>query len=210
MLVCAFYHFIAHETAGAACIRLSLRPDRRGREVASKPRVQRAARSRSHVCSPRSCPLKFRSKLSQRHCEEHLRRSNLSFFGGAWKKAGLLRGACHRARIRATRWLAMTLIGLFEIRKTVARMEPTGRRKAPPVGAIRGQPHSIRDRAGGRALRTRRRASRRFAHHKLQVRLMIRRIEQASRHGLCLPLAGAEYRPRLRRFERSFNENKMS
>jgi hypothetical protein len=24
------------------------------------------------------------------------------------KKAGLLRGACHRARIRATRWLAMT------------------------------------------------------------------------------------------------------
>jgi hypothetical protein len=23
-------------------------------------------------------------------------------------KAGLLRGACHRARIRATRWLAMT------------------------------------------------------------------------------------------------------
>ena len=27
---------------------------------------------------------------------------------------GLLRGACHRARIRATRWLAMT-VGLFEI-----------------------------------------------------------------------------------------------
>ena len=26
MLVCAFYHFIAHETAGAARIRLSLRP----------------------------------------------------------------------------------------------------------------------------------------------------------------------------------------
>src|SRR5258708_39134135 len=29
----------------------------------------------------------------------------LSFRG---RKAGLLRGACHRARIRATRWLAMT------------------------------------------------------------------------------------------------------
>jgi hypothetical protein len=31
---------------------------------------------------------------------------------------GLLRGACHRARIRATRWLAMTgyesCLGLFE------------------------------------------------------------------------------------------------
>jgi hypothetical protein len=26
MLVCAFHHFIAHETAGAARIRLSLRP----------------------------------------------------------------------------------------------------------------------------------------------------------------------------------------
>jgi hypothetical protein len=26
MLVCAFHHFIARETAGAACIRLSLRP----------------------------------------------------------------------------------------------------------------------------------------------------------------------------------------
>jgi hypothetical protein len=33
MLVCAFYHFIAHETAGAARIRLSLRPLTRGREV---------------------------------------------------------------------------------------------------------------------------------------------------------------------------------
>jgi hypothetical protein len=33
MLVCAFYHFIAHETAGAARIRLSLRPLTRGRDV---------------------------------------------------------------------------------------------------------------------------------------------------------------------------------
>src|SRR5712671_6906546 len=44
----------------------------------------------------------------------------LSFFPGAKRrsnpvfffrhKAGLLRGACHRARIRATRWLAMTVL----------------------------------------------------------------------------------------------------
>jgi hypothetical protein len=30
------------------------------------------------------------------------------------RQDGLLRGACHRARIRATRWLAMTLLWLFE------------------------------------------------------------------------------------------------
>src|SRR6266436_10253271 len=37
-----------------------------------------------------------------RHCER--KRSN----PGPRKQSGLLRGACHRARIRATRWLAMT------------------------------------------------------------------------------------------------------
>src|SRR5665213_1620170 len=44
--------------------------------------------------------------VSRRHCEEHLRRSN------PWLRSpqdGLLRGACHRARVRATRWLAMTV-----------------------------------------------------------------------------------------------------
>ena len=35
------------------------------------------------------------------------RRSNPLFFPG---KDGLLRGACHRARVRATRWLAMTVV----------------------------------------------------------------------------------------------------
>jgi len=38
-----------------------------------------------------------------RHCEERKRRSN-----PALRSHGLLRGACHRARVRATRWLAMT------------------------------------------------------------------------------------------------------
>ncbi|MEH2570545.1 hypothetical protein V1289_010172 [Bradyrhizobium sp. AZCC 2289] len=45
------------------------------------------------------------AQLSQRHCEEHLRRSNPCL---SELRDGLLRGACHRARIRATRWLAMT------------------------------------------------------------------------------------------------------
>jgi hypothetical protein len=43
--------------------------------------------------------------LSQRHCEER-RDEATPFFA---RRDGLLRGACHRARIRATRWLAMTL-----------------------------------------------------------------------------------------------------
>ena len=49
---------------------------------------------------------RFTSDVQRRHCERseaiHLTAS---------RKNGLLRGACHRARIRATRWLAMTWIG---------------------------------------------------------------------------------------------------
>ena len=49
MLVCTFcYAQTAHETSGAASTRSSLRPLTRGREVASKPRAHRAARSRPH------------------------------------------------------------------------------------------------------------------------------------------------------------------
>src|SRR5260370_34667069 len=36
-------------------------------------------------------------------------RSNPFFSFFSWRD-GLLRGACHRARIRATRWLAMTVV----------------------------------------------------------------------------------------------------
>src|SRR5437899_8660038 len=45
-----------------------------------------------------------------RHLRRHCERSEAihsSFFA---PRDGLLRGACHRARIRATRWLAMTLL----------------------------------------------------------------------------------------------------
>jgi hypothetical protein len=41
-----------------------------------------------------------------RHCEERSERSNPEL---PCPSSGLLRGACHRARIRATRWLAMTV-----------------------------------------------------------------------------------------------------
>jgi len=43
--------------------------------------------------------------VKDRHCEE---RSDEAIQLSFAKEAGLLRGACHRARIRATRWLAMT------------------------------------------------------------------------------------------------------
>jgi hypothetical protein len=45
--------------------------------------------------------------LERRHCEERSDEAIQSFMRGA--KYGLLRGACHRARIRATRWLAMAV-----------------------------------------------------------------------------------------------------
>ena len=48
-----------------------------------------------------------------RHCEERSDEAIqlLPFLG----EAGLLRGACHRARVRATRWLAMTVCYLAAI-----------------------------------------------------------------------------------------------
>src|SRR5664280_1035500 len=75
MLVCVFLCIVAHETAGAARTRLSLRPlvvpeggHRR------KARAHRAAAMRTRICC-----LKIESKLPQRHCEERLRRSNPAF-----------------------------------------------------------------------------------------------------------------------------------
>jgi hypothetical protein len=42
-------------------------------------------------------------RLSSRHCER-----SETIHSSFARRDGLLRGACHRARIRATRWLAMT------------------------------------------------------------------------------------------------------
>jgi hypothetical protein len=100
----------AHETAGAPCTRHPRAPfGLRGAEINGKPRATRAARSRTHVSlypmSQRHC------ELFQRHCEEPLRRSNPLLLP-CLLRDGLLRGACHRARVRATRWLAMTLLEL--------------------------------------------------------------------------------------------------
>jgi hypothetical protein len=42
-------------------------------------------------------------RATLRHCER-----SEAIHLATQRKNGLLRGACHRARIRATRWLAMT------------------------------------------------------------------------------------------------------
>src|SRR5258708_8598010 len=51
----------------------------------------------------RICETGKYGRVHCRHCEEHLRRSNPSS-----RCHGLLRGACHRARVRATHWPSMT------------------------------------------------------------------------------------------------------
>jgi hypothetical protein len=54
--------------------------------------------------APRGCERMFKAPVIARSpCDEAIQ---LSLRGA---KAGLLRGACHRARVRATRWLAMTI-----------------------------------------------------------------------------------------------------
>src|SRR3981189_3042525 len=86
---------IARETAGAARTRSSLRPlFSRGTRSISKLRAHRAARVRSSVC---------------RHCEE--RSDDMSAEAQRAKaeaiqlsvmpRNGLIRGACHRAALRA-------------------------------------------------------------------------------------------------------------
>src|SRR5712672_2647573 len=62
-------------------------------------------------------------KLDCRHCEE---RSDEAIHASSTRRDGLLRGARHRARICATRWLAMTAqhldcLWLCEIRKPSLR-----------------------------------------------------------------------------------------
>ena len=54
------------------------------------------------------CSTRRRTDALKRHCEA---RSDEAIQHFRSRLHGLLRGACHRARIRATRWLAMTKIG---------------------------------------------------------------------------------------------------
>jgi hypothetical protein len=73
-------------------------------------------------CEELSCPPKPPS--GEGGCDDRVRRSSTIEGGSnpfflnelAKPRDGLLRGACHRARVRATRWLAMTIVLLFENR----------------------------------------------------------------------------------------------
>jgi hypothetical protein len=90
--------FSTREAAGASGARHSLRPlYEEGGTLEQNSREMRGEIAKSYV------------GLEQRHCEERSDEAIHSFF--MWRN-GLLRGACHRARIRATRWLAMTMLGL--------------------------------------------------------------------------------------------------
>src|SRR3954453_24250521 len=105
-----------------------------------------------------------------RRCEERLRRSNpcLSLWRDGW-----LRGACHRARIRATRWLAMTderdSAILVRLAKRIWMMTPSREHQAPGT-AVQS---TIRSRPSDRNGRTARRAARcpSVSRHFLQARV---------------------------------------
>jgi hypothetical protein len=87
------------EAAGATGARLSLRPLFLGVFIHQLGRV--APRERGGV----SCVI-ARSERDE------------AIYSSLARRDGLLRGACHRARVRATRWLAMTT-GLFEIESEI-------------------------------------------------------------------------------------------
>jgi len=71
-----------------------------------------------------------------RHCEEPLRRSNPLFAYCICGTNGLLRGACHRARIRATRWL--DAVGCGEIAKSCTIHSPPPTRPCAWWGGVGG------------------------------------------------------------------------
>jgi hypothetical protein len=75
-------------------------------------RKKHSARSRSHVQpSLRGALLSAEARLRAK--ADATKQSILCLLHSP--RDGLLRGACHRARIRATRWLAMTLLGCLKI-----------------------------------------------------------------------------------------------
>jgi hypothetical protein len=95
----ACFTYFARKATGASRARYSPRPHFRGsRTKEQTSREKPAARMRSCV------PASLRGAKATKQ----------SSFLPCCAKAGLLRGACHRARIRATRWLAMTVLGCLK------------------------------------------------------------------------------------------------
>src|SRR5579872_5088979 len=116
------------------------------------------------------------------HCEE---RKRLSFV----RPNGLLRGACHRARIRATRWLAMTVENLLLIRLLAADVLELGEHgvDVEVVAAPLGGGLQLRLLAGGLGGRQQRRAAmgdvgRLFLRRALNLEIELDLRAQAERH----------------------------
>src|SRR5258708_34277324 len=80
----------------------------------------------------RICETGKYGRVHCRHCEERLRRSNPSSRGH-----GLLRGACHRARVRATRWLARTGKLPLPLRAHKVKIAASVRRENGPAQQMR-------------------------------------------------------------------------
>ncbi len=80
MLVCVFFLPFAHETAGAARTRSSLRPPWARASV--KPRAQRAARSRVCACGQPSLPQAFRYPKAQMIEPKMIEPKRRDAFGG--------------------------------------------------------------------------------------------------------------------------------
>jgi hypothetical protein len=89
MLVCSFY--FACEAAGASCARHSLRP-----LIGGQGNFWQTS-----GISGREIAKLYPAVIARSASDEAIQLSFLPL-------NGLLRGACHRARSRATRWLAMT------------------------------------------------------------------------------------------------------
>ena len=97
-------YYTTRAAAGASGARHSLRP------LISEGRIfpARLGRMRREIVKPYL-------QLFQSHCLRQTRgvcareRSDEAIHSVFARRNGLLRGACHRARIRATRWLAMTV-----------------------------------------------------------------------------------------------------
>jgi hypothetical protein len=123
MLVCAFYHFIAHETAGAACIRLSLRP-LTGEGVTS---MQTSGETRREIaklcllvayCSSRIACLKFESEFhSVIACDKRK-----AFAQGSTCDEAIQLSSSIRRKLDCFASLAMTMMGRLKFEKSVSRI----------------------------------------------------------------------------------------
>src|SRR5258706_2638179 len=129
--------YFAHEAAGASCARHSLRPLISGRKAQTQlGRI--APRGRGVVFGVDVIARSNLSAVAQRAKAEATKQSTLTS-----RQHGLLRGACHRARIRATRWPAMTASKRAKHSAVIAR--EGGRSSIPETLMIESKGRGVLD-----------------------------------------------------------------